>query len=129
MTYADPSDAALFMANSESEFIPISTAEEMAGVLTRDGVPNRLVRVPGDGHATAYDDESAPSLGGQTVGQASVAAQQYLTTPRSPGPSPTTGPSSSPTTPTQTTVAPSTPVTSTTTRPRRPRGGGSGRTG
>jgi acetyl esterase/lipase len=125
VTYADPTDAALFMANSEDEFIPISTAEEMAGVLTGDGVPNQLVRVPGDGHATAYDDESAPSLSGQTVGQASTAwLQQYLTTPRSPGSSPTTGPTSSPTTPGQTTVAPSTPVP-TTTRTRGRRGGGS----
>jgi acetyl esterase/lipase len=123
VTYADPTDAALFMANSEQEFIPISTAVEMAGVLTQEGVPNELVRVPGTGHGTGYDDESTPSLNGETVGQASVAwLQQYLTTPRSPGSTPTTSPSGSATTPTGTTTAPTPPAT-TTGRSRPPRGG------
>jgi len=49
--YVDPTDAPLFMAEAETDLIPLSWVKPMDRALTRAGVQHDLVIEPGDGHS------------------------------------------------------------------------------
>ncbi len=63
VTYVDPSDPPILLANSQDELVPIDGAEEMAQRLKQNGVPYDLHILPGQRHATAY----APDIWAATV--------------------------------------------------------------
>lgn len=50
ITYVDPSDGAIYLANSTDEIIPESQAVEMAAALERSGVPHELTLLPPGPH-------------------------------------------------------------------------------
>ncbi len=61
----------MYLANSQTELVPLAQQEEMAATLARLGVPHQTAVVAGTGHATAYaDQQTAPTLAwlDQTLG-------------------------------------------------------------
>ncbi|MEA2973703.1 MAG: hypothetical protein QOG82_2161 [Actinomycetota bacterium] len=50
ITHVDPTDAALLVANSSDELVPVDQAQAMAARLDVEGVANQLVIVPGPRH-------------------------------------------------------------------------------
>lgn len=61
VSQVDGSDAPVFLANSEREFIPLAQAKEMASKLAAARVPYELDVIPGDRHAGAYFDDAWPA--------------------------------------------------------------------
>ncbi len=60
---ATPGAPPMYLANSQTELVPLAQQEEMAATLARLGVPHQTAVVPGTGHATAYaDQQTAPTL-------------------------------------------------------------------
>jgi len=60
---ATSSTPPVYMANSETELVPLAQQTDMAATLQRLGVPHEAVVVPGTGHATAYAaQQTAPTL-------------------------------------------------------------------
>ena len=81
ITHVDPTDAALLLANSSEELVPLEQAQAMAARLDGEGVANQLVIVPGSRHGRDLVDDVWP----QTV----AFLDQYLTRPtdlRNPNP-------------------------------------------
>jgi acetyl esterase len=54
ITHVDPSDAPVFLANSDQEAIPLDQATSMADALGGSGVPVELIEVPGTQHGWGY---------------------------------------------------------------------------
>jgi len=53
----------MYLANSQSELVPLAQQEEMAATLTRLGVAHQTAMVPGTVHAIGYaDSQTAPTL-------------------------------------------------------------------
>ena len=73
ITHVDPTDAALLLANSSDELVPVDQAQAMAARLDADGVANQLVIVPGRRHGRDLVDDVWP----QTV----AFLDHYLTRP------------------------------------------------
>lgn len=72
ISYVDGTDAAMFLANSSSEVIPLSQAQSMANDLKSAGVPVELVQVPGARHSVKYRNSQGQGTGSETVMQASA---------------------------------------------------------
>ena len=53
----DPSDPALYLANSTDERVPLEQAEKMAAKLDQKGVPNQLRIIPGSKHSRSYEKQ------------------------------------------------------------------------
>jgi len=54
VTYVDPSDPPILLANSQDELVPLDGAQEMVQRLKANAVPNDLHVLPGDRHAENY---------------------------------------------------------------------------
>jgi len=54
ITHVDPSDAPVFLANSDQEAIPLDQATSMADALGGSGVPVELIQVHGTEHGWGY---------------------------------------------------------------------------
>jgi len=68
---ATPGAPPMYLANSQTELVPLAQQEEMAATLARLGVPHQTAVVAGTGHATAYAaQQTAPTLAwlSQTLG-------------------------------------------------------------
>ncbi len=72
VTFVDPSDAPMLLANSVEEFLPIAQTREMAAELRRAGVSVRVIEMPGDKHAGEYANDPVPGDSG-TVLDATIA--------------------------------------------------------
>jgi cell wall-associated NlpC family hydrolase len=60
---ATPGMPPAYLANSQTELVPLAQQDEMVATLQRLGVAHTAVVVPGTGHATAYaDQQTAPTL-------------------------------------------------------------------
>jgi len=60
---ATPGMPPVYLANSQTELVPLAQQEEMAATLHRLGVPHEAVVVPGSGHAIAYaGEQTTPTL-------------------------------------------------------------------
>jgi acetyl esterase/lipase len=57
ISHVDPTDAALLIANSSDELVPVDQARAMAARLDADRVPNQLVIVPGPRHGQDLGDD------------------------------------------------------------------------
>jgi len=58
-----PGAPPMYLANSQTELVPLAQQDEMVATLTRLGVPHTAVVVPGTGHATAYaGTQTQPTL-------------------------------------------------------------------
>ena len=55
-THVDPGDAPTYIANSATELMPLSAAQDFAAALTAAGVPNNLTVLPGKRHERRYED-------------------------------------------------------------------------
>jgi acetyl esterase len=108
ISHVDRTDGAVLLANSTDELVPLSQAVEMAGVLRRNHVPTRLIRVPGSEHASYYGVRLRP--GGKTVAQQTLAFASRWLAPAASTPSP----------------IPSPPLTLSAQAPRAPSAGGGG---
>jgi acetyl esterase/lipase len=73
-SYVDPTDAAMFLANSASEEVPLDQAIEMEQLLKEQGIPHELVDIPGSLHSKLYFDTKVTVNGStQTVLETSIA--------------------------------------------------------
>src|SRR5207244_4594456 len=72
VTFLDPSDPPMLLANSDAELVPVSQPTEMAGDLEAKGVPYEFVVVPGNRHGAELKNQVIASSG-QTVFAQSVA--------------------------------------------------------
>ena len=61
--YVDPTDAPLFMAEAETDLIPLSWVKPMDRAMTRAGIHHKLRIEPGDGHAETL----APYVSAESV--------------------------------------------------------------
>ncbi len=60
---ATPGAPPVYLANSQTELVPLAQQDQMVATLARLGVPHQAVVVPGTGHATAYQDQQTqPTL-------------------------------------------------------------------
>ena len=73
ITHVDPTDAALLVANSTAELVPVDQAQAMAARLDAEGVANQLVIVPGSRHGR--------DLGEDVWRQTVAFLDHYLTRP------------------------------------------------
>jgi acetyl esterase len=56
-THIDPTDPPILIANSQMELIPLQQAQQAHDEFDAKGVPNKLVVVPGNRHASQYSDQ------------------------------------------------------------------------
>jgi len=61
VTYVDPTDAPIFLANSTDELVPLAQAQAMADRLQAAGVVHQLDVLPGHLHAQSYRSQVWPA--------------------------------------------------------------------